>query len=152
MNKFNKVGTCKNLPGTVLNPEGSGLRFVLTTADMNGQVEGELPLLLKKKWTQTSNTAKTWFVNRVNYKLGSIDITAVQSDVWVMHMLCLINGVVDNHAVNNCLKKVADKAILEQASIHISNLLLERMPNMPIKEMFLDRGINVYVYGLAVAS
>jgi hypothetical protein len=147
-NKFKKQGVCKQLSGSVLNPEGSGLRLVLTTADMNGEVEGELTLLLKKKWAQTSTTAKTWFANRVGYKLGSIELTAVQSDVWVIHMLCLDKGVVVSHAVSNCLKKVADKAVLEQASVHISNLLVDKIPELKtlVTEAFVERGINVSFY------
>lgn len=151
MNKFQPAGTLKTINGSILSPHNAGLRFVLNTINLSGKPEGS-PLMttFDKKWRKVREEVKGYYATRTGaYKLGAVLSTAVQSDTWVVHMLCQNENLeLDSSSLETCLKKVAENAKYEKASVHISENLLKEFPELRglISSHLLEAGVPVYLY------
>jgi len=150
MNRFQPQGKTKTIKGTILAPENAGLRFVLSVNNMAGKPENPLFPIFEKKWKQVKQESRGWFATKTGaYKLGAINTTAVQSDTWVLHMLCQTEDLqTDLGALEVCLKKVNDMAKYEKASVHVSMLLVDLIPELPdlLTKYMLQTGTSVYYY------
>lgn len=151
MNKFQTQGKVKLVKGSILTPETAGLRFILSLNNLSGKTDSN-PLypIFEKKWKRVKEDAKGWYTTKTgNYKLGAINVTAVQSDTWVIHMLCQDENLkLNTSALEDCLKEVNAKAKYEQASVHVSSILLDTIPeikDMLTKHMVVN-GTNVSFY------
>ena len=154
MNKFLPKGRVKVINSTILTPENAGLRFVLSMNNLEGK-EKSNPLLpiFDRKWRQVRVDSKGWYATRTGaYKLGAIKTTAVQSDTWVIHMLCQKaesdKFEVDPAGLELCVKNTSDLAKYEKASVHVSSIMLNEIPELKgllIKYM-ADQGVNLYFY------
>lgn len=157
--KFTKVGKLKEVNGSILSPQFAGLRLVLSANNLSGVTEvekdkkkvavNELLALFNKKWAKVREEARGWYASQKDYKLGNTLTTAVQSDTWVVHMLCQDKDrKLDKKALDSCLKKVADLANYEKASVHVSEFLLKEMPELQkaVQESLVNAGVNVYLY------
>lgn len=151
MNKFQPQGKTKLIKGSILNPENSGLRFVLSVNNTLGKTESNplLPLF-DKKWKQVRAETKGWYANKTGaYKLGATLVTAVQSDTWVIHMLCQNDELaVDAKGLEECLKKVSASAKYEKATVHVSSILTETFPELTalLNTHLVENGVSVYLY------
>jgi len=150
MNRFQPQGKTKTIKGTILAPENAGLRFVLSVNNMAGKPENPLFPIFEKKWRQVKQESRGWFATKTGaYKLGAINTTAVQSDTWVLHMLCQTEDLqTDLAALEVCLKKVNDMAKYEKASVHVSMLLVDLIPELPelLQKQMIQAGTSVYYY------
>ena len=150
MNKFQQLGQFKTIQGSILSPQNAGLRFILSVNNMAGKPENPLFPIFDKKWKQVKQESRGWFATKTGaYKLGAINTTAVQSDTWVIHMLCQDENLnTDIKALELCLKNVLNMAKAENASIHVSTILVDMIPeiNKLLEEQLLNNGINVYYY------
>jgi len=154
MNRFFPKGKVKVINGSVLTPENAGLRFVLSMNNLEGKSESN-PLLsiFDRKWKQVRVDSRGWYATKTGaYKLGAINTTAVQSDTWVIHMLCqktaANNFEVDFDGLELCVKNTADLAKYEKASVHVSSVMLNEIPQLRgllIKYM-TEQGVNLYLY------
>lgn len=151
MNKFQPPGRTKVVNGTILTPEMAGLRFVLSINNLLGKPEGN-PLLpvFDKKWHKVRESSRGWFATKTGaYKLGAINPLAVQSDTWIIHMLAQGEDLkVNLDGLKECLKKVCAQAKYEKASVHISSLLVDLVPELPLlaTEHLVNEGVSVYYY------
>jgi hypothetical protein len=151
MNKFQPQGKVKLVKGSILAPENAGLRFVLSVNNLSGKID-ENPLypIFEKKWKKVKEEARGWYATKTGaYKLGALNMTAVQSDTWVIHMLCQDESLTTNlEALDVCLKKVCDKAKYEKASVHVSSILVEAVPELKdlLAKNLISQGINVSLY------
>ena len=151
MNKFQQQAKNKLIKGSILAPENAGLRFVLSVNNTQGKVEGNplLPLF-DKKWKQVRAETKGWFATKTGaYKLGAINTTAVQSDTWVIHMLCQGDDLqVDAKGLEDCLKKVCASAKYEKATVHVSTVLTDAIPELTelLTKQLVENGVSVYFY------
>ena len=149
-NKFLQPGKVKVISGSILTPHNAGLRFVLNVNNMAGTAESPLYPLFEKKWPKVKQEAKGWFNTRTGaYKLGAVNQTAVQSDVWVMHLLCQDEELqTDVKALQTCLKEVCKMAKYERSSIHISTLLVNLIPELQelAQKELVENGISVLYY------
>jgi len=151
MNKFQPQGKVKVVKGSILAPENAGLRFVLSINNLAGKSDNN-PLypIFEKKWKKVKEEAKGWYATKTGaYKLGAINVTAVQSDTWVIHMLCQDENLSTNSsALGECLKQVCAKAKYENASVHVSSALLEAMPELKelLTKNITSQGLNLLVY------
>jgi hypothetical protein len=149
--KFQQAGKLKVIQGSILNPHNAGLRFVLSFTNLAGKIDGN-PLypIFEKKWKKVREEARGWYATKTGaYKLGAINTTAVQSDTWVIHLLCQDEELHTNvDGLRDCLKKVCASAKYERASVHVSNLLLSVHPEVKplIQEQLIDNGVSVYFY------
>ena len=150
VNKFQVPGKTKVIKGSILAPENAGLRFVLSINNMAGKLENPLFPIFDKKWKQVRAESRGWFATKTGaYKLGAINTTAVQSDTWVIHMLCQdANLVTDQAGLTECLKKVCSSAKYEKATVHVSTILLKAIPELQelINKQLISRGVSVYYY------
>lgn len=151
MNKFQPTGKVKLVKGSILAPENAGLRFVLSVNNLLGSPEGN-PLypIFDKKWKKVKEESKGWYATKTGaYKLGAINVTAVQSDTWVIHMLCQDDKLMMNSsALEECLKQVCAKAKYEQASIHVAYPLLDMLPEFQdlLNKHIVAEGLNLLIY------
>lgn len=147
--KFMVHGKTKLINGTILTPELAGLRLIMTAASETGKPEDELYTLLDKKWKTAKTEFKGWYQHHVNFKLGNVHTTAVQSDTWIVHCLFLNkDGDVDEKALASCMKKMCETAKSERGSVHVSTLLTGSIPNLVdlLQEYLVEKGVNVYFY------
>lgn len=151
VNLFKVQGRVKVIKGTILAPENAGLRFVLSVNNMSGKADGN-PLypVFDKKWKKVKEEARGWYATKTGaYKLGATHTTAVQSDTWVIHMLCQDDQLkTDVTALGECLKKVCDSAKYEKATVHVSTLLTNAVPELSdlLNKHLVSNGVSVYYY------
>jgi hypothetical protein len=148
-NKFAVQGRTKLIKSSILMPEMGGLRLVLVPASETGKPDSELYNLLDKKWKSAKAELKGWNQYHVDFKMGNLHTTAVNSDIWLVHALFLKeDGTVDEKALTTCLTKLLKMAQEEKASIHVSTLLADTLPNLAemMQTAFLEKGVSVYFY------
>lgn len=150
MNMFQQQGQTKLIKGSILAPHNAGLRFVLSVNNMAGKPENPLFPIFDKKWKQVRQESRGWFATKTGaYKLGALMTTAVQSDTWVLHMLCQDENVkTDLKALETCLKQVVTMAKYEKATVHVSSLLVDAIPEITalLDTFLIKNGISVYFY------
>lgn len=151
VSRFQQPGKVKTVNGSILNPENAGLRFVLSLNNLSGKTdENPLYKIFDKKWKKVKEEAKGWYATKTGaYKLGALNVTAVQSDTWVIHMLCQDESLnTDSKALDQCLKEVCAKAKYEKASVHVSSVLLESVPELKdlLMKNIVSAGVNLLVY------
>lgn len=149
-NKFQQPGRVKVVKGSILAPENAGLRFVLSVTNLVGKAESPLYPLFDKKWPKVKQEARGWYATKTGaYKLGAVNSTAVQSDTWVIHMLCQDEEMnVKADALKVCLKEVCKMAKYERATVHVSTLLTEAVPELTdlLSSELVDNGVSVSFY------
>lgn len=148
-NTFVTQGKTKVVNSSILSPELGNLRLVLVPCSESGKPDTDLHALLNKKWKSVAAELKGWYANHINFKLGNIQSTAVQSDTWVLHTLCRDkDGKLDEKALAACVKKIADMAKYERASVHVSTLTTAAIPELVplLQAQCLDKGMAVYFY------
>ena len=150
MNKFTIPGKVKQLNATIVAPELAGLRLVLNACAQNGKFETPLETLLTKRWSKVKTDYKEWYATQHNFKPGSLHSTAVASDTWTVSMLVKDkDGVVSEDAVKLAVKKLAVMVKDERgSSLHVSNLLVAEIPQLPelLMTNIVEAGVNVYYY------
>lgn len=148
--QFQTQGRVKVINGSILAPENAGLRFVLNVANMAGKVESPLYPVFEKKWPTVKKEVKGWFNTRDGkYKLGALNTTAVQSDTWVVNMLCQDADLqTQTDGLTACLKEVCKSAKYERASVHVSTLLTTAIPELQelLTKELVENGVSVYFY------
>ncbi len=154
--KFQPAGRVKIVKGSILTPENAGLRFVLNVANLVGKAESPLYPLFDKKWPTVKKEVKGWFNTRTGaYKLGAVASLAVQSDTWVLSMLCQDAELnTDTKALETCLKEVCKTAKYERATVHVSTLLTDAIPELSdlLHKELVDQGVSVSFYEEFVAQ
>jgi hypothetical protein len=147
---FQPKGKVKTIKGSILAPENAGLRFVLSINNLAGKADGSWYKVFDKKWPKVREQTKGWYNTRTGaYKLGAVNTTAVQSDTWVIHMLCQDDKMSTNmKGLEECLKKVCGMAKYERATVHVSNLIIEAVPEITelLGTQLIDKGVSVYFY------
>ena len=149
-NPFQPQGRVKTIKGSILTPHDAGLRFILNINNMAGKAESPLYPIFDKKWKKVKEEAKGWYNTRTGaYKLGATSVTPVQSDTWVVGMLCQGEDLqTDALSLKECLKKVSASAKYEKATVHVSTLLTEAIPELKglLTECLVEQGISVSYY------
>lgn len=149
-NRFLQPGRVKVVQGSILAPENAGLRFVLNVANTVGKAESPLYPLFEKKWPKVKQEVRGWFNTRTGaYKLGAVHTVAVQSDTWVVSCLCQDEKfVTDVKALTTCLKEVAKSAKYERATVHVSTLLTQAIPEVVdlLNTELVENGVSVSYY------
>jgi len=149
--RFIKKGKYKEIKnGSVVCPENAGLMFIPSLVSLSGDVkDSEVIKQFDYKWPKVRTSAKAWFAEHRNYKLGEIEILAVQSDIQIVHLLCLDkDNKEDVEAVKKCAEKLSKQAVFDKASLHLSKLFLSKLPSFSslIENLFINKGVSVYVY------
>ena len=150
VNPFKPKGKTKLIKGSILAPENAGLRFVLSVNNLAGKPDNPLFPLFDKKWKAVKTESRGWYANKTGaYKLGAVNTTAVQSDTWVIHMLCQNEeSQTDSTALEACLKAVCKMAKYERATVHVSTVLTDAIPELMglLGTQLVDEGVSCYFY------
>jgi len=146
--KFNVKGKVRVVQGTVSQTNTGSLAMILAVIGENGKPDSKTYDLLDKKWSKVKAEAKGWWQSQFDFRLGNLHQSAVQSDTWVMHLLCVNKeGVVDEKALASCLKKLTTEAQSNRASIHVSSALVDQVPQLGDQlQGLVDAGINCFLY------
>lgn len=148
---FQTPGRTKIIKGSILAPENAGLRFVLSVNNLAGKPDNN-PLypVFEKKWKKVREEARGWYATKTGaYKLGAVSTTAVQSDTWVIHMLAQDEEFrTDEAALEKCLEEVRKMAKYEKATVHVSTLLTDAVPELMglLNSELVAWGVSVYFY------
>ena len=148
--KFQQPGRVKLVQGSIVAPQNAGLRFVLNVANTVGKAEGPMYPLFEKKWPTVKREVRGWFTTRDGkYKLGAVHTLAVQSDTWVISLLCQDDELnTDSDALRTCLKEVCKSAKYERATVHVSTKLTDALPSLQelLNEELVSEGVSVNFY------
>jgi hypothetical protein len=147
--RFIAQGKTKIVNASVLAPENAGLRFILNVVGQDGKFTSPLSLILAKRWAKVKEDNSYWYATQMNFKLGSLNETAVSSDTWAISMLVQDKtGKVDQKALQAAIKKVSEKAKYEKASVHVSTLLTSAIPELQdlLIKGLVEEGVSVYFY------
>lgn len=147
--RFIAQGKTKIVNASVLAPENAGLRFILNVVGQDGKFTSPLSLILAKRWAKVKEDNSYWYATQMNFKLGSLNETAVSSDTWAISMLVQDKtGKVDQKALQTAIKKVSEKAKYEKASVHVSTLLTSAIPELQdlLISGLVEQGVSVYFY------
>lgn len=150
MKKFQIAGKTKTVQGSILNPENAGLCFVLNVANLAGKTDAPIYNVFQKKWGKVRQEARGWYTTKTGaYKAGAVQTVAVQSNVWVLNLLCQDEELkTDVAGLEKSLKEVCKMAKYENATVHVSSLLVDAVPEMIelLKKHVLTNGVSVYFY------
>lgn len=148
--RFQVQGRVKVINGSVLMPETAGLRFVLNFANMAGKTDDKLYEVLSKKWPKARQEVRGWFATKTGkYKPGATHTLPVQSDTWVVSLLCQDENLkTDLNGLELSLKDVCKQALYEKASVHVSSILTSQVPEFQelLTKQLVDNGVSVYYY------
>lgn len=148
--KFQQPGRVKIVQGSIVAPQNAGLRFVLNVANMEGKAESPMYPLFEKKWPTVKREVRGWFTTRDGkYKLGAVHTVAVQSDTWVLSLLCQDKEMqTQDDALRACLKEVCKSAKYERATVHVSTQLVDAVPSLQelINKELVEEGVSVNYY------
>jgi hypothetical protein len=150
VNKFQQAGRVKMVKGSILTPQDGGLRLVLNVANLAGKTEGPMYSVFNKKWPKVKAEVRGWYATKTGaYKCGAIHSQAVQSDIWVVSLLCQKEDLsTDVAGLTACLKEVCKTAKYERASVAVSTLLTEAIPELNglVQTQLVDQGVTVSFY------
>jgi hypothetical protein len=149
-NRFQPQGRVKLIQGSILSPHNAGLRFVLNVANLGGKPESPLYSLFDKKWPKVKQEVRGWFVTKTGaYKLGAVHTMSVQSDIWILSLLIQDDELkTDLNAIKVSLKEVCKAAKYEKATVHVSTLLTDLIPEFSdlITEYLVKNNVIVHYY------
>lgn len=149
-NRFKQQGRVKVINGSIINPESSGLRFVLNVANLGGKMESPLYPLFDRKWPKVKAEVRGWFVTKTGaFQLGTVHQIAVQSDIWCLSLLCQKEDLTtDVKGLEKCLKEVCKMAKSEKATVHVSSLLTNAIPELAglATKCLVEEGVSVSYY------
>jgi hypothetical protein len=146
--KFTPKGQIKVVQGSISNPNTSSLSLVLVAMSESGIADSPTYQTLGKKWGKAKSDARSWYQEQVSFRPSNIKVSCVQSDVWLVHMLCVKkDGSTDEKALDGCLKKALAEAQSNKGTIHVAASLVEQVPLLgPKLEDIAKHGVSCYFY------
>lgn len=147
------------LKADATSPDHEGLKIIAHICnDIGGWGRGFV-LALSKRWEQPEKEYRKWFKEGINFGLGEVQFVSVQEDIVVANMIGQhdirrgkAGSPIRYDAVNECLKKVGDKAVELGASVHMPRIgcglaggkweMIEPL----ILSNITQQGVSVYVY------
>jgi hypothetical protein len=149
MNKFVTPGKVKEVTGSVTTPEHARLAIIFVPTSISGEYKSDVYDKVTARWSKVKVDYREKFVNRENFKLGEMILTAVASDIWVTQGLCLNEkNKLDKAALDSCVKKLVAMAKYEKAFIHTSQAVFQAFPAVKkvLSESVPSEGLNLYCY------
>jgi O-acetyl-ADP-ribose deacetylase (regulator of RNase III) len=152
------------LKGDATSPQAPGEKFIAHICnDLGGWGKGFV-LAISQRWETPEAAYRAWHRDRANndFALGNIQVVQVGSYIHVANMIAqqgMKTGSdgppIRYEALEECLKKLADKALELNASVHMPRIgtglaggKWERIEPI-IMETLVAKGIKTYVYDFA---
>lgn len=147
---FKQPGKVKVINGSIITPHNAGLRIILNLCSQSGKYDNNLDVLLTKRWPKVKTDYREWYATQHNFKLGALNTnTALSSDTWMVQALVKDkNDKVDDKALDAAIKHLGNFAVAENASVHISTILVNEVPTLNdlLTKYVVERGVNCYFY------
>ena len=149
------------LKGDATAPSVKGIKIIAHICnDLGGWGKGFV-LEISKRWKEPEVQYRLWHRKKIDFGLGKIQIIQVEKYIYVANMIGQhgmktgSKGVpIRYEAVEECLKKLAEKASEIGASIHMPRIgcglaggKWEKI-ELIIKNELLSKEISVYVYDI----
>src|SRR5258708_9165133 len=147
VNKFQQAGRVQVIKGSILNPHNAGLRFVLNIANMAGKTDDPIYTVFNKKWPKVKSEVRGWYATKTGaFRCGAVNTLSVQSDIWIVSALCQKEDLsTDIVGLEKCLTEICKMAKYERASLAISTILTNAIPelNNLIEKHLVNQGVSV---------
>ncbi len=147
--------------GDATRPKGQGLKVIVHVCNDIGAWGKGFVLAISRRWNEPEATYRQWYRGKLDipFKLGEVQFVKVEDDIYVANMigqrgLRKVRGIppVRYDAIEEGLKKVADFAIENNATIHMPRIgcglaggSWDRVEAI-IEKVLVSRGIQVTVY------
>jgi len=138
----------REVKGSILAPVNAGLKMTLVACSQSGSYSSPLYDAMVKRYPKIKEDYRGLFINQ-NLKIGAVYTTAVNSEVWILQAVCMDKeGVLDETALKACVKKAVSSACYEGASLHLSELLFNDVPELKeaLTAEAIKSGVNIYLY------
>lgn len=146
------------LNGDATSPKEEGPKIIAHVCnDIGGWGKGFV-LAISRRWKLPEREFRKWFKEGPDFKLGEVQFVCVEEDIYVANMIGQhgikrgSGAAVRYDAINECLKKVGDKALEIHASLHMPRIgcglaggKWEMIEPLIISNL-TKRGIPVFVY------
>ena len=154
------------LKGDATNPRGTGLRILAHIVSNRGLVWGAgFGRAVRKKWPKVQDEFAKWAVgHHGDFHLGNIHVSRVDDSLFVAHLVAR-HGVgpsktprVRYGAIENCLRKLADFALAQNATVHMPRIGTGEaggswdIVGEIVEDTLCQRQIDVTVYDLPTAA
>ncbi len=115
--------------GDATSPSTKGNKIIAHICNDQGAWGKGFVLALSRRWRQPAKAFKTWFREKSEFGLGTVQLVQVEPDVWVANMVAqhglrAQKGVppIRYEALEKCLEKVAVKAKELGATVHMPRI------------------------------
>lgn len=150
------------LKGDATAPQGSGVKIIAHICNDIGAWGKGFVLALSKRWKEPEESYRRWHRERAknDFSLGYIQLVEVEKYIYVANMIAQrgikigrSTGVpIRYDAVESCLEKLSEEALLLEASIHMPRIgcglaggKWESVEPIILKTLS-EKDIDVYVY------
>lgn len=150
--------------GDATSPGGAGQRIITHICnDIGGWGKGFV-LALSRKWKAPEESYRSWFrgETEIPFELGQVQFVQVEDKILVANLLAQHDIIprsgippVRYDAVRQCLEKVAMKALILNASVHMPRIgcglaggKWEEIESI-VSDTLVSQGIKVTVYDLS---
>lgn len=119
------------IKGDATAPQAKGIKMIAHICNNIGGWGKGFVVAISKRWKEPEEAYRKWHRDRANndFKLGSIQIVQVEEYIYVANMIGQqgiktgSNGVpIRYEAVEECLEKLAEKALELGASVHMPRI------------------------------
>lgn len=145
-------GRLKTLNSDASLPEAGGHRIIVNFVSTSGNwPDSEFCKNLEKRWPAAKNEYRRGYHGQRYFKLGMIQEVNIRSDMTVANVLVYESEndseVLNEEAVKDGLKNVADLAKYNGSSVHIQkDEYWDKIAEL-VDDAIIKKGINVTLYG-----
>ncbi len=120
----------KYIIGDATLPQTEGNKIIVHICnDIGGWGKGFV-MAISNRWKQPEHEYRKWYNLKDNFSLGQVQLVQVENDIWVANIIGQHkinkdengNAPIRYEAIENGLKKVAEFAIGNNASIHMPRI------------------------------
>jgi O-acetyl-ADP-ribose deacetylase (regulator of RNase III) len=118
------------LKGDATNPLQQGNKLIVHICNDIGTWGKGFVLAVSKRWKAPEQAYRSWFKSSENFKLGEVQFVKVENDIWIANVIGQHkinkdengNPPIRYQAIEVGLKKIADFALVNNASIHMPRI------------------------------
>lgn len=118
------------IKGDATSPQAAGPKLIAHICNDKGGWGKGFVVAISKRWPEPEAAYREWHKNRVetDFGLGAVQFVQVRADIWVANMIGqhgMAGGAtppIRYEAVEQCLEKVAEKAVELKASVHMPRI------------------------------
>ena len=123
--------TISVLKGDATRPQAKGVKIIAHICNDRGGWGKGFVVAISKRWPEPEDAYRAWYADRSrnDFGLGAVQFVPVEEYVWVANMVAqhgMTGGSggppIRYEAVEECLAKVAQKAVELKASVHMPRI------------------------------